>query len=579
MTVHLKTSPYSSVNFINTLLKYDSKMGKFLNNEYRVRPLPLYLLTLVGLAICIISSYGYSIQHIPVSEPFGLLGMLPIGFWIGMGIMILSLAIGAFTASERVFFIQAMAVFVTLWGSTALFQTYPVVWDSYMHYNSSFEMASTGFIPDDPDYSYAYNYPGFFAFAATFSVIADPNVLGFLRFYPVFAAAFTLVAIYLFVRTYVPSTGYRVAFLVAAFVNVWLQFNFSPQSIGLAIGLLIFVCLERQGTAWKGTAVALFAFLTVSHPTTVLFVLSAVVAKEIISRIYHRVKTTAPPANGHWPAALFLIIWIIWSLIGAAEFTLNLTQFVLGQVQYLGFMDQAVQNQYEMRTGTENIFGTLYPQIRTFTILIFGLLTLIGLLIYVFNRKKISIPKHILPLLFIPAIAIPLDALFFNGQIYDRGILYLMLVAPLFFVPTLLRKRKVTAVLTTILVAGIVVSCASTLFYQQSLYTSSAESIAATDYLSEEVPQTYVIGGYYPYKDWGDGESYQRLQFSATYPTTVLEMASSSGSGSYLFDDTTELWYKQWGIEDRYDFYLNQEVMNSKVYDNGRYQVMFARGI
>lgn len=554
-------------------------MGKFLNNEYRVRPLPLYLLTLVGLAICIISSYGYSIQHIPVSEPFGLLGMLPIGFWIGMGIMILSLAIGAFTASERVFFIQAMAVFVTLWGSTALFQTYPVVWDSYMHYNSSFEMASTGFIPDDPDYSYAYNYPGFFAFAATFSVIADPNVLGFLRFYPVFAAAFTLVAIYLFVRTYVPSTGYRVAFLVAAFVNVWLQFNFSPQSIGLAIGLLIFVCLERQGTAWKGTAVALFAFLTVSHPTTVLFVLSAVVAKEIISRIYHRVKTTAPPANGHWPAALFLIIWIIWSLIGAAEFTLNLTQFVLGQVQYLGFMDQAVQNQYEMRTGTENIFGTLYPQIRTFTILIFGLLTLIGLLIYVFNRKKISIPKHILPLLFIPAIAIPLDALFFNGQIYDRGILYLMLVAPLFFVPILLRKRKVTAVLTTILVAGIVVSCASTLFYQQSLYTSSAESIAATDYLAEEVPQTYVIGGYYPYKDWGDGESYQRLQFSATYPTTVLEMASSSGSGSYLFDDTTELWYKQWGIEDRYDFYLNQEVMNSKVYDNGRYQVMFARGI
>lgn len=554
-------------------------MGKFLNNEYRVRPLPLYLLTLVGLAICIISSYGYSIQHIPVSEPFGLLGMLPVGFWIGMGIMILSLAIGAFTASERVFFIQAMVVFVTLWGSTALFQTYPAVWDSYMHYNSSFEIVSTGFIPDNPDYSYAYNYPGFFAFAATFSAIADPNVLGFLRFYPVFAAAFTLVAIYLFVRTYVPAAGYRIAFLVAAFVNVWLQFNFSPQSIGLAIGLLIFVCLERQGTVWKGTAVALFAFLTVSHPTTVLFVLSAVLAKEIISRIYHRFKTTAPPANGHWPAALFLIIWVVWSLVGAAEFTLNLTQFVLGQVQYLGFMDQAVQNQYEMRTGTENIFGTLYPQIRTFTILLFGLLTLIGLLVYVFNRKKISIPKHILPLLFIPAIAIPLDALFFNGQIYDRGILYLMLVAPLFFVPTLLRKRKVTAVLTTIIVAGIVVSCASTVFYQQSLYTSSAESIAASDYLSDEVPQTYVIGGYYPYKDWGDGESYQRLQFSATYPTTVLEMASSSGSGSYLFDDTTELWYKQWGIEDRYDFYLNQEVMNSKVYDNGRYQVMFARGI
>ena len=306
--------------------------------------------------------------------------------------------------------------------------------------------------------------------------------------------------------------------------------------------------------------------------------MSAVVVKEIVSRIYHRVKPTAPPVNGRWPAALFIIIWLVWSLIGAAEFTLNLSQFILGQVQYLGFMDQAVQNQYEMRTGTENIFGTLYPQIRTYTILLFGILTLIGLLLYLLNRKKIPLPKHILPLLFIPAAAIPLDALFFNGQIYDRGILYLMLVAPLFFIPPLLRKKKAAAVITTILVAGIVVSCASTIFYQQSLYTSSAESIAATDYLSEEVPQTYVIGGYYPYKDWGDGESYQRLQFSATYPTTVHDMATSSGPGSYLFDDTTELWYLQWGIKDRYDFYLSQEGQNYKVYDNGQYQVMFARG-
>ena len=548
-----------------------------ISKECEVRPLPLYLLTLLGLATCIISSDGYSIQHIPISEPFGLFGMLPMGYWVGIAILVVSLVIGSFAASERVFFIQSMALFLMLWGASALFQTYPAVWDSYMHYNSSFEIALTGVVPNTPDYSYAYNYPGFFAFSATYSVMADPDALGFLRFYPVFAAAFTLLAIFLFIRTYVPAAGFRITFLTAAFVNVWLQFNFSPQSMCLAIGLLIFVCLERQGTIWKSIAVALFAFLVVAHPTTVIFVLGAVIVKEITSRIYHRLKPSMPPASNRWPAALFVIMVVLWSLIGAAEFTLNLVDFILGQVQYLGFMDQAVQNQYEMRTGSGNIFGTLYPQLRTYAIFLFGALTAIGLIISLLNRKKISFPKHIFPLLIIPAAAIPLDALFFNGQIYDRGILYLLLVAPLFFMPVLLRKKKTVAVLSTLLVAGIVISCASTMFYQQSLYTSSAESIAASDYLAENVPQTYVIGGYYPYRDWGDGEDYQRLQFSAVYPTTVYDMAAGSGPGSYLFDDTTELWYKQWAIENRYEFYLDQELQNYRVYDNGRYQVMFTK--
>jgi len=549
----------------------------------RIRPAFLYLLSLTGLAICIASSIGHEFQSVPVGTPFGLWGVLPLPYWIGIGVMALGMFIGMRQGSETVFFLQTLMLFVAMWGAPALFEKYPTIFDSYMHYYSAVDIARNGFVSSAAAFEYSYNYPGFFALAASYILLGNPPELLFLKLWPLFVAAFTLAAMYLFTRTYVPGLDYRMAFLIVAFVNVWLQFNFSPQSIGLAIGLLIFVCLEREGRAWKFTAVALFSFLVLAHPTTMIFVLGAVFLREVMVRLHRFFMARDRPMRKEkaWPVGAFLLIFLGWYITGAGEFTLNLSKFIAERVQYLGYMGETMQDQIVMRTSADNILGTLYPQIRTLAVGLFGLLTLIAFIVFWYNRRKstaVGLPKNILPLFFIPLIIIPLDTLFFNGQLYDRGLLYIMLVAPIIFVPILMGKgRRIARPALAAVVAVAVVLVASTLFYQESLYTSSDESMAVSEYLANGVPPTYVVGGYYPYKVWGSsGEDYQRLKYSTVYPEPPRNLSANLGPGTYVFDDTSELWYRQWGIRNMYDYYADQAASNYKVYDNGNYWVMYA---
>ncbi len=562
--------------------------------DTRVRPSFLYALSFIGLGICVASSLGSELQRIPLGTPFGLLGLLPLAFWLGVAIMVGSMALGLRAGSETLFFVQVLLLFLAIWGIPAMFVKYPDVWDSYMHYNSALEIARTGTIPNAPTFIYAFNYPGFFALGASYSLIGSPPALDFLKYYPLFAAALTLAAIYLFVRTYVPRMGYRLVFLFAAFVNVWLQFHFSPQSLGLACGLLIFVCLEREGRDWRLAALVLFAFVVISEPTILIFVLGAIVFKEFFSRLYRFTFARKRPIawDRPWPVGVFILIWLGWFFTGASSFSLNLVQFVTNRIQFLGQINEGVSNQIDIRTTSANILGVVYPQIRTATLGLFVLFTLLAFVVFLFWRKRspANLPTNILPLLILPFILIPLDTVFFNGQLYDRGILFFMLVAPLVFVPLLFTKRR--KYIRPLLVVGTLVAvvlCCSTLFYQETLYINNDQGIAASDFLASHVPQTYVVGGYYPYYVWGStSENYRRFQITEVYNQTTEQLSSSYGSGTYLFDNTTlqwyqqynttRLWYQQWALISAYSFYANQAPRYYKVYDNGNYWAMFVPG-
>ncbi len=549
--------------------------------ETMVRPSFLYALSFVGMAICVASSLGYQLQSVPLGTPFGLFGLLPMTFWIGVVFMVASMVLGMRAGSETLFFVQATLLFVVIWGAPAFFEKYPTIWDSYMHYNSALAIAHNGLVPTDPTFAYAYNYPGFFVLGASYSLIGNPPALEFLKYYPLFAAVFTLAAIYLFVRTYVPRMDHRLAFLFAAFVNVWLQFNFSPQSLGLGCGLLIFVCLEREGRDWRLAALVLFAFITVSHPTTLVFVLGAIILKEVFGRLYRFTFARNRPMRWDrpWPVGAFIIIWLVWFFTGASSFSLNLVQFISDRIRFLGQINESVANQWNLRASPENILGVLYPQLRTGTVAVFILLTGIALIAFFLLRRKgpANFPKNILALFLIPFLIIPLDTLFFNGQLYDRGILYLMLVAPLIFVPLLMTRRwRFVRPTMAVAIALVVVLCASTMFYQEALYISNDQGIAASSFLADDAPNTYVIGGYYPYDVWsGSDEGYMRLKITSVYNQTTEQISSYYGGGTFLFDDTTELWYRQWGLMDAYTFYQDQAPHNYKVYDNGAYWVMY----
>jgi hypothetical protein len=550
-------------------------------NETAVRPSFLYSLSFIGMAICVASSLGYQLQSVPLGTPFGLFGLLPVAFWIGIALMVASMLLGMRSGSETLFFVQSALLFLAIWGVPAFFEKYPTIWDSYMHYNSALAIANNGLVPTDPTFSYAYNYPGFFVLGASYSLIGNPPALEFLKYYPLFAALFTLAAIYLFVRTYVPRTDYRLVFLFAAFVNVWLQFNFSPQSLGLACGLLIFVCLEREGRDWRLAALVLFAFITIAHPTTLVFVMGAIILKEVFGRLYRLTFARNRPMRRDrpWPVGAFILIWLGWFFTGASSFSLNLVQFITERIQFLGQINESVANQWNLRATPENILGVLYPQLRTGTVGVFILLTGLAFIAFLLLRRKgpANFPKNILALFLIPFLIIPLDTLFFNGQLYDRGILYLVLVAPLIFIP-LLQTHRWRFIRPTVAVAVVlvVVMCASTMFYQEALYIDNDRGIAASTFLANNAPNTFVAGGYYPYDVWsGSNEGYTRLKITSLYNQSVEQLSTYYGSGTYLFDNSSVLWYRQWGVMDAYNFYKDQAPHNYKVYDSGTYWVMY----
>ena len=563
--------------------------GELRGREQAIRPSLLYVLSLVGFAIVVASSFGHEVQVIPPEQPFGLLGMLPPAYWAGMGIMVLSLAMGFKRGTEGLFFFQSALIFLALWGAPSLFERFPSTWDSTMHYYSALETARNGVMPTDPAFAYAYNYPGFFVLVSSYIVMADPPALMFLRLYPMFAALFTVAAIYLFVRTYVPGADYRLAFLIAAFANVWLQFNFSPQSLGLAAGLLVFVCLEREGLTWRLAAIGLFTFIVVAHPTTLIFVLGAILLKEVAGRTYRLIVGRHRPIKWDrpWPLGAFILIWIGWLITGSASFSKGIIEFIMMRLSFIMYAGQSVAEQVAMRTSPENVLGAIYSQIRLGSVAMFAGATVLAIIVLLIYRKRSPrmVPSNILALFILPILIIPLDTLFFNGQLYDRGILYLMLAAPIIFVPLLIGRvgrygRPILAALAVI----IVVAASSTIFYQESLYVSSERSMAASEYLAERGPGTYVVGGYYPYFVWGDGpEGYERMKFNTAYGSeehaeTIDNLTTYYGRGAYMFDHTSELWHRQWGIHYMYLFYEEQAPVNYRVYDNGDHYVVYARG-
>jgi len=103
--------------------------------------------------------------------------------------------------------------------------------------------------------------------------------------------------------------------------------------------------------------------------------------------------------------------------------------------------------------------------------------------------------------------------------------------------------------------------------------------VEVADFLAGNAPHTIVGGGFYPVDVWDDaGEQFDRIKISALYNMSIGNIARFYGGGTIVFDDTTEMWYRQWGTIGMYDFYRDQAPYNYRVYDNGGAWVMYIRG-
>ena len=543
-----------------------------------VRVRLLLHLSVAGFLLVVASSAKYSIEWVPVVD-LGLFRLLPIGYWIGVGLMGAAVILGIKCNDERVFFVQVLLIYLGIWGAPSLFAGYPDVWDSYMHYYSSQKIMETGTTIAQGLDSYSANYPGFFTVGATFGLLggvqSNQLVLAFLQYYPMFAAGFTLLAMYLFVRTYMPTKDYRFALMVSVLANVWVQYNYSPQSMGLAVGLLIFVFLEKEGFRWLLLGLAAFTYVVVSHPTTLFFVILAMVAREIFVAFRHW-RSKGRIYEKSWPVLIFLLVWAAWLSTGAQQYSRFLITEIWSKISFIFTIAEETGKQGAQRVGG-NIFA-LGPYLRLAVLGIFMLLLLISIITYLKRgRKRVLLPGGILAMAIIPLFVIPLDILLLQGQVYDRGFLFFALAAPILFTLMFFHRwtniRKVVAV---VLIVAVLAGAAST-YYQESLYAVSSRSLGMSEHIVSDMPRgSSVVGGTYPDLVWqpGDWGKFTRVKYFAVYKEPFSNITRDGATGM-IFDRTTQLWMTQYGQLNIYDFYLDSINNYTKVYDSGAYEMIY----
>ncbi|MDD1767526.1 MAG: hypothetical protein LUQ27_03015, partial [Methanomassiliicoccales archaeon] len=428
-------------------------------------------------------------------------------------------------------------------------------------------------------YTYGSNYPGFFLLTAHFTLLGNPSVLTFLRFYPIFAAFLTLVSLYLFVRTYVPRLDYRYALLVCILANVWIQVHFSPQSLGFAAGILVFVFLEKEGLEWLLAAVAVFSFVVISHPTTVIFLIGTMVLREAALGVYRLLKRRMPvKVERPWPIAIFLLIWVSWLFTGAMSYSDLLVDTISQRFGDIALLPGEVAETVSLRTGG-NLFP-LPPLIRTATVGALVLISFLSIVYFIVKRKKLDqrLPANVLAIFTLPFIVVPLDIVVFDGQFYDRGFLYLILGTSV--IATLFVMGAMRGVLRALVAASLVVmvgASMTTTYYQESLYIMSGESLSASDFLDGHISNSsFVLGGLYPDKVWGDSppSDFTKLRLATMYPQSYRNASETSSSASALvFDRSSELWHRQYGIYGLYKYYLKETANLTRIYDSGAYMI------
>ena len=539
----------------------------------------LALLSLSGFIIVLASSINHEIEFVPVVE-FGLFSVLPSTYYVGIGLMGLSLVLGLNSKNEACFFMQALLLYLGIWGARFLFTANPSIWDSYMHYFSSLRMVETGTTIGEGVFSYSANYPGFFLLGATIDLMAQPDVLALLQYWPLFTVTLTTLSIYLFVRTYLSKVDGRIALPIILLGNVWLAYHYSPQSLGLAIGLLVFVFLEKKGFYWLILALAAFTYVTISHPTTGFFIMLALVGRQVLM-LYRNRNTKGMRKEISWPVIELGMIWAAWLVTGAREYSVFLSDLISSKISYIFYVPEATGEAIVQRTSGN--LWTLGPLLRLVILGVLGLLVLVTIYLH-YGRsrsRRRELPGALLALSVLSIAIVPLDIFFLQGQLYDRGFLYFVLAGTILVSFVILQRQTDLRKLAAILLSLAAVTACSSLFYQDSLMTVSTQSRAMSDFIDERMSfDSWVVGGSYPDIVWKESNwtSFIRAQYYVVYNDTFDNWTSSHGSTGMIFDDVALLWMTQWGQLELYDFYLNDARNQTKVYDNGACMMIYGGG-
>lgn len=545
----------------------------------------------LGLAVSITSCVGYSISYIPTTYQFGLIQVLPPLFWVGFALCLFSLFEGIKRDTEKVFFIKALLMAMLIWNITTLVLQYPYAPGSYMHIFEATPIMLTGHVPPSSEAlpwvfrEYPASFPGYFILLSSIFQITDIAPLEFARYYPLFSSAATFLAIWLFFKTFLPSKNYRCALLIAVLANVYFQFQVSPQSAGLFAGLLILVALEKADWRWKVAATLLFAYVTISHPTTAFIVLAAAGLAWLLRLLLVRDRKILLE-----PVPFFVIGWIAWAVLFAVPFWERLSGL---EVTAQAVPDVPAVLAAGIPAGDifiSEVWRRLYgafswaPRIRFAVMGVFAL----GSVYYLARQRlnKANRNQRLLitytAFLIAPVVMTLIDITFLSGpsQLHDRYFLFFLLIAPALLVRLgegishAIKKKAFFIVLAVVALLSL-----STAFYQSARFTYSGQTFVASEFVNINT-SCRVIGGRLVPNLANPAQSaiLRRYSFLSLYPAPISRLPKQS---IIVFDDHERASYEiSYGIA-KYELYLEEvdtEENFSLIYFSNRYTMYWFSG-
>jgi len=537
--------------------------------------------SVTGLATILYCGILTQVANIPVTAQFGLLQMLPVAYWFGLLMMGLGILVALRSSSEAAILATGVLFFAAFAGTSVLFEPNPPIWDSYMHYREAQFIGTTGDVPSEPD-RYATNWPGFFLITWFVSQVGAIAPMAYLNTYPFLAGGLTFLALFLFLRSLFPLPLASAGSVIGSLLNVWAQYHVSPQSFGLVLFLLVLASAWKKSVPWRTANAILFVGLVVTHPTSILLLLSVLgvdLALTYCRRLPAVMAGTPPPAEGRFaftPIASYAIIWLGWLFFQARGSSQIAETVVLTRMGAILRLPEQTANIATAR-AVENVW-TWAPLIRLAVLALFVLIGLISLILLWREARRRRIAQFLASFLVGAVFFALVDVFAFRGQFYDRSLMLYALLAPsvgLCAVAAVRGIPKPVRAVVPVVLLGAAMLATSTVYYQEALYFVSDEARSLTQFLERAVPRGLVLDGLYPAPVWMGttfGNERSTLAFYTMYPQHLDTF--DGGTPVYaVFDDVSELWYRQYRGIDILQLYMKEITNYSLIYGNGKTEV------
>jgi len=530
---------------------------------------------LAGWLVVLYAAWVSPVFAIPANAQFGLLEVLPPTYWLGLGLVGVSVALAMRGSSDFLFGIVG-ANLLGLFAFTApLFEPNAPIWDTYVHFTSAQAINTTGHLPLDPTL-YATNWPGFYLATAFANVLGGLPPIQLVALFPLFSGIVTFLALFVFLDTFFDPQVARPASVLSAVLCVWAQFHVSPQGIGLALALLVLATAWERRLPLRAANALLFLGLVVSHATSAIFLL-AFFGVDFVLAALARLRSKAPESAGtlhsgkYNPILTYAGVWLGWLFFvasGSADIAKTAVATQIGKILQIGETTAGIV----AARSVENIY-VWPPRLRLAALGLFGLVGLLALAFLLRGKGERARARFLIATLIgLGALGLA-DILFFGGFFYDRALMFFAVFVPglcLYgFAKLHVRPIVKRAVIVVLLVGAL--AAASTTYYQEAFNFVPEQSVAVSEFLSAHGNRVLAVDGLFPQPIWRQNQGpgpWTDAGFFAIEPVPLSSVAGPSPSFA-VFDPTARLWYIQGRGIEIYQQYEAQQAKYSLVYDNG----------